>query len=224
MKMTIIVKPIIALVVVYVLSLVSGCTAFQNIPHYDKVYCWTFPKDNTYYVKIIFRIDGTFEIQEHLSELSLMKSPLTQTGTWYQTGNSVYLTTDYQNKVSDHLISVGPSSVEGYVELQVFSLYDKQPESDMVFFIDNKMQYTDSVGKIAVPNHSCQDAANEVSLLVNDQNNPNDFFDVEIDSNMSYVVFINNCLMSVMNKVKFQVKKDCLIEKSTGHRYEMNNN
>lgn len=215
-------KVIIGIVILACMLLsATGCATFSYSPHYDKVYYWVYSNDNTYFVKIIFHSNRTFEIQEHLSELSLMKSPLTQTGTWYQKKDLVYLTTDYQNKMSDYLDKVGPSPIKGHIELHLRSLYDNQPVRDFVFFVDNKMHHTDSAGGIIIPNSTCQNAAIQVGLLINSPNSPDRFFDVKLDSNMSYVVFVNDCLMSVMSEVPFKVMEDCLMEINNGHRFEI---
>lgn len=196
--------------IVHILILFAGvCRAqqYEAIDIVDNSFVYEDSISNCKKI-ISFYPQGKFAIREMNCHM-LNEIAECNEGFWEICGDTLFLTTYFQNNIEDYLLKTGTLTNNDSIEIQFYSMKTGLPTNDYAIPVRGSDVWlvTDKNGKMSLP---CELASWIVVFLQSDfDNEANDIVEnINLDCGGKYRYMIPDALKSVLNREPFVVHED----------------
>ena len=194
----------------------TGCNVLQY-RNDDKIIgaYSSIEKGGTCTETIIFYANGTYIFRKAPCMIGLMKTAEQESGQWIKKGDTLYLTSAFQNNVTNYFVETGQLENDDSIRITIFSMRTGLPEIDFAFFSQQGYPIEpDNNGIIRIPCYMRTDMEKniEMNIRVFLQNNDIIRDSLNIQCGKSYHFFIKDCAIRVMNSSPFYIQDTCLFD------------
>jgi len=128
-------------------------------------------------------------------------------GTWNNEGDTVYLSTYFQNKIDDYIVDIGDNICADSITIVFHSLQTGKPSDDYAFLNGkNDIILPNAKGVLCIP---CSDKELLTrQLLAESDNNMN----VILNCGKKYYYYIKDCFPTIMHEKKFVMADSGLLD------------
>ena len=177
------------------------------------------------FISIIFYDDSTCYINEQLdcSDILDYLVELCENTKckWEMNGDTIFITSLFQNRVDDFIYELNEDVSEDSVSLVVFSLQTGKPIANFEVLLDNDVLLcTDSSGKITFPESETRAPESVISSFINRYNEETPI-PVHLLGGKCYRANIEYCWMSVINQEKYYLIDSNRIRDTYGRVYHI---
>lgn len=197
-----------------------GCAFQQNVDYVDPCGSYRLLYEDNPLSSPILKIleDGTFCLEQENQGLSLNIIKTEQKGIWTKNGSSLFLTSYFQDKISDYLVLQGDQVSLDSIQLTCLFLSDGLICNDgFILFLDTVAYISDSNGFLSFPCELKSDVEKALieSIYFEKTLHNSSSLEILVDTTIlqcgkRYLFYIKDCSLWKMNKEKFEVRDSCL--------------